>query len=147
MDLTSDDFSPDGLIPERHSRPGGNVAPVLRWGDVPEDTVELVLTCIDPDAPRGDFVHWIAAGISPERTVLDDEAAALRTVPGRNGFGEDGYGGPEPPPGDDPHRYVFRLHALDHTSGLEPGATIEEAQMAIEAGTLATAELVGRFGR
>jgi phosphatidylethanolamine-binding protein (PEBP) family uncharacterized protein len=30
-----------------------------------------------------------------------------------NGFGEPAYGGPCPPRGDDPHRYVFTIEAID----------------------------------
>ena len=31
-----------------------------------------------------------------------------------NGFGRRGWNGPDPPPGDQPHRYVFHLYAPAH---------------------------------
>jgi hypothetical protein len=148
MELTTGAFEPGGSIPDQHSRPGGNVSPLLRWSGVPSETVELMLTCTDPDAPSGTFVHWVVAGIPPNLTFLPlgaDRSDGL--VAGRNGFGDDGYGGPEPPPGDAAHRYVFRLHALAEPSGLTEGATYEEAMSVTERAALATVELVGRFGR
>ncbi|HEX2578728.1 MAG TPA: YbhB/YbcL family Raf kinase inhibitor-like protein, partial [Aquihabitans sp.] len=72
MELTSTAFDPDGTIPERHTRPGGNVSPPLAWTGVPATTNDLVLTCTDPDAPGGTFVHWLLGGIRPDRDGLDE---------------------------------------------------------------------------
>jgi Raf kinase inhibitor-like YbhB/YbcL family protein len=65
---------------------------------------------------------------------------------GTNGFGHVGYGGPSPPPGK-PHRYFFRLYALDRRGELRPGAKRAELQRTIEAHVLAEGMLVGKYGR
>jgi Raf kinase inhibitor-like YbhB/YbcL family protein len=51
-----------------------------------------------------------------------------------------GYHGPCPPPGS-PHRYSFRLYALDEKLGLAPEATKEELTKAMQGHVLAQAEL------
>jgi phosphatidylethanolamine-binding protein (PEBP) family uncharacterized protein len=38
-------------------------------------------------------------------------------VEGHNDFGEKGYGGPMPPAGDGPDRYVFRVYAASAPLG------------------------------
>jgi Raf kinase inhibitor-like YbhB/YbcL family protein len=82
------------------------------------------VTCFDPDAPTGSgFWHWVAVNLPASVTELDRGADPLPdggfTV--RNDYGDTGYGGAAPPPGDRPHRYVFAVHALD-VDRLEVGA-------------------------
>jgi Raf kinase inhibitor-like YbhB/YbcL family protein len=67
-------------------------------------------------------------------------------VQGQNDFRKTGYGGPCPPPGK-PHRYYFKLYALDSKLNLKPGATKKDVEQAIEGHILAQAELMGRFKR
>ena len=78
---------------------------------MPEDAVELAVLCEDPDAPRGTFTHWVLAGLEPTATGLAEGEHPAAAVEGRNDFGEEGDGGPMPPVGDAPHRYVFRVFA------------------------------------
>jgi Raf kinase inhibitor-like YbhB/YbcL family protein len=66
---------------------------------------------------------------------------------GRNNFGTMGYRGPCPPRGHGPHRYVFRLHALNAGLALSAGADRPELERALEGHVLDTAELVGRYER
>ena len=64
---------------------------------------------------------------------------------GTNDFGKVGYGGPCPPPGS-PHRYYFRLYALDVESlGIRAGAARAELAVSIEGHVLGQAEYMGRF--
>src|ERR687883_2031051 len=59
MPLRSSAVNYGDFIAKRHARDGDNVPPELEWSDVPEGTRELVLLCVDPDAPRGTFLHWL----------------------------------------------------------------------------------------
>jgi Raf kinase inhibitor-like YbhB/YbcL family protein len=146
MDLTSPDFEDGGEIPREQTCDGEDAAPQLDWSGVPSGVVELALTCEDPDAPGGTFVHWVAWGIDPADGRLPPEGnAGIRN--GRNGFGRDGYGGPCPPPGDGPHHYEFTLYALDGSVGLEPGATIDDLRSAIDGHIRANATLMGIYQR
>jgi Raf kinase inhibitor-like YbhB/YbcL family protein len=146
MDLTSPDFEDGGEIPRAHTCDGEDAPPELHWSGVPSGVVELALTCEDPDAPSGTFVHWVAWGIDPASGILPpDGGAAIRH--GRNGFGNDGYGGPCPPPGHGPHHYEFALYALDGSVDLEPGETIQDLRAAIDGHIRATATLMGIYER
>jgi len=146
MDLTSPDFEDGGEIPPEQTCDGEDAAPELHWSGVPSGVVDLALTCEDPDAPGGTFVHWAAWGIDPGSGHLPPEGhAGIRH--GRNGFGKHGYGGPCPPPGHGPHHYEFTLYALDGPVDLEPGATIDDLRSAIDGHVRATATLMGIYQR
>jgi Raf kinase inhibitor-like YbhB/YbcL family protein len=143
--LESPAFSDGDPIPTRHTCEGDDVSPPLAWSGVREGTRSLALIVDDPDAPFGTFVHWTGWGIDPGSGGL--EAGASPPVEGENGFGRDGYGGPCPPPGHGPHRYFHRLYALDAELDLEPGASREQLEDAIEGHVLAEARLVGTYER
>jgi Raf kinase inhibitor-like YbhB/YbcL family protein len=143
--LSSDAFEAGQGIPQRHTCDGEDVSPAISWSELPDGTRSLALIVDDPDAPSGTFTHWVAWGIDPSRGGLAEGESAPSE--GRNDFGNDGYGGPCPPPGHGPHRYFFRLHALDSGLDLEDGAGVEELRRGLEGHTLATAELVGTYER
>ena len=157
MRLTSSVFDDDSRIPKRHTVDGTDVSPPLAWSDVPDGTAELALVVDDPDAPRAEpWVHWLLYGIPADCRALDeglprrerlDEPAGARQ--GRNSFSSNnlGYRGPAPPRGHGTHHYHFRLHALDRTLDVPPGADREKLEAALEGHVLATAELTGTYER
>lgn len=146
LELRSSAFSDGDLIPARYSRPGENVPPPLEWSDVPDGTAELALIVEDPDAPRGTFVHWALTGIPPQtRSIEESEPAGVSVW--RNDFGGRGYDGPQPPVGDDPHRYFFRLCALAEPLDIGPEAGVHRLREQLEGRKLAVGTLMGRFAR
>jgi len=145
FDLTSESFEHGESIPERHTCSGAGTSPPLAWSSVPEGTRAMALIVHDPDAPSGDFVHWLAWNIAPDDGGIDEDAPAPGE--GTHGFGRRGYAGPCPPPGHGPHRYYFRLYALDAMLDLEAGATREQLEDGIAGHVLAEAELMGTFER
>lgn len=147
MTLSSPAFGAEGYIPVTHAHASGDLSPQLRWSGVPGACRELALTCVDPDAPGGTFVHWMLAGIEPERDVLAAGEERPWIARGRNDFGFNGYGGPHPPPGDPPHRYVFTLHALREPSGLTSGFSADDMRDALNDNVIETATLVGLYSR
>ncbi len=150
--LSSDAFLNGDLIPIRHTCEGRDLSPPLTWGDPPGGTQSFALVCEDPDAPRGIWVHWVLYNLPAQvrglpQGVEPDPELADGSRQGRNDFGRLGYGGPCPPPGRGPHRYYFRLYALDTLLTLPPGATRADLLAAMDGHVLATAELMGRFER
>lgn len=147
IELRSAAFNDHALIPDRHSYEGGNVSPPLEWGGIPDEAAELVLLCEDPDAPSGTFTHWVVTNISPNTTGVAAGELPEGATPGRNGFGNVGWGGPRPPVGDDPHRYFFRLCAVDRPLGVGEGGSAEQVHGALEGHLIARGTLVGLFAR
>jgi Raf kinase inhibitor-like YbhB/YbcL family protein len=145
MELTSGVFDEGAPIPERYTCDGDNASPPLSWASVPGGARSLALIVHDPDAPSGDFVHWVAWNIDAGSPGLDESAPA--PAEGTNGFGKQGYDGPCPPSGHGPHRYLHELFALDAELDLEPGATSEQLEDAMNGHVLAGAELVGTYER
>lgn len=147
LELRSQAFTDNTLLPDRFSYAGGNSSPPLEWQGIPDGTAELVLLCEDPDAPGGTFTHWLVANISPRSSEVAEGAVPSGGVEGVNGFGDVGWGGPHPPVGDDPHRYFFRLYAVDQALVFDEGMSAEDVHAALEGHVLARGTLVGRFGR
>jgi len=145
MDLRISSFNDGGLIPARHSRDGGNISPALEWSTVPACTKELLLMCVDPDAPRGTFLHWLVTGIDPSCTSVAEGETPKGGTPWRNGFGEVGYGGPRPPAGSPAHRYQFCLFALFAHPRLPADPTPAEVNDRIESMDVAAATVTGLF--
>jgi Raf kinase inhibitor-like YbhB/YbcL family protein len=145
LKLSSEAFGPGEQIPRRHACDGEDVSPPLTWSGLPEGTRGLALICDDPDAPSGTFTHWVAWGLDPGSEGLAEGEGA--PAEGRGDFGVPGYRGPCPPPGHGPHRYFFRLFALDAMPEVEPGADRDALERAIEGHVLETAELVGTYER
>ena len=143
--LTSSAFSPGAELPTRYTCDGEDVSPPLAWSEPPSGTRSFALILDDPDAPRGTFTHWLAWGLRPETRQLDE--GETPAAEGQNDFGKTGYRGPCPPPGHGPHRYVFRLYALDSTLELAPGARRDDLERLIAEHRLAAAELTGTYER
>jgi Raf kinase inhibitor-like YbhB/YbcL family protein len=151
FDLSSSAFAPGATIPARHTCDGADVSPPLAWTSPPAGTKAFALLCEDPDAPRGLWVHWVLWGVPAAARSLPEGVKPEDRLPdgsrnGRNDFGKLGHNGPCPPPGA-PHRYVFRLYALDAVPELDPGATRAQLLEAIHGHVLGEAELTGRYGR
>jgi Raf kinase inhibitor-like YbhB/YbcL family protein len=145
LELSSPAFDEGEPIPEQHTADGEGTSPALRWSHLPEGTTTLALIVHDPDAPSGDFVHWLAWNIDPEPGGLEEGTPAPGQ--GTHGFGGPGWTGPAPPEGHGPHRYVFGLYALDTQLDLEQGAAREQLEGALEGHVLGEAKLMGIYER
>lgn len=145
--LTSPAFEAGAAIPREFTCEGEEVSPPLAWSGVPGEAGSLALLMEDPDAPGGTFVHWTLFGLPPEIEALEAGRVPAGAREGENSFGDAGYGGPCPPEGDEPHRYVFLLYALKAPLGLEAGAKPGDVRTAIEREAIASGQLTGRFGR
>lgn len=144
MTVTSPAFAAGGTIPARFTCAGSDVSPPLAWSAPPAATRSLVVLVDDPDAPGGDFTHWLVYRLAPGLDSL--AAGSHRGLQGRNGFGRLGYGGPCPPSGP-AHRYRFHVIALNDTPRLAAGAGRAAVDAAIKGHILAEGVLEARFGR
>jgi Raf kinase inhibitor-like YbhB/YbcL family protein len=145
ISLSSPAFKDGGTIPDRFTCSGKGSSPPLRWSGLTQGGRELTLLVEDADADR--FVHWTLLGIPPDIDHLAEGKTPPGTVETENGFGDSGWGGPCPPEGEDPHRYVFALYETDAPLGLDKSASPDEVRSALAKHALAVGKLTGRFGR
>ncbi len=118
FEVTSTDIADGAPVAARYahlSAGGDNVSPQLAWAGFPAGTKSFVVSCFDPDAPTpSGFWHWMLVNVPAGVTSL---SAGAEVPPGSfcvaNDFGDQGYDGPAPPPGDQVHRYFFVVHAVD----------------------------------
>jgi Raf kinase inhibitor-like YbhB/YbcL family protein len=142
-------FPEGATIPALHTCEGADLSPALEWSGEPTGTKSFALIVDDPDAPAGIWNHWLlydipagvhslAQGFKPGRT---GESAI-------NDFGKPGYNGPCPPKGHGPHRYYFRLYAVDAPAlKLNPSAKRSALDTALKGHVLAEAQYMGRYER
>ena len=133
---------------------GKNVSPALAWSGAPGGTRSFVLTMYDPDAPTGSgFWHWVVMNIPATATSIPTGASGTGKMPTgavemRTDFGTTGYGGPCPPAGDKPHRYIFTLFALKVDKlDVNPQATAAMVGFMTRANTIGTATFTATYGR
>ena len=142
-------FAMGATIPSQYAC-GGN-SPPLSWSIAPSGTQSLAILCDDPDAPRGDWVHWVLFNLPPDTRKLDEGIPKEPKLPngaiqGVNDYRENGYDGPCPPPGR-PHRYFFKIFALDVKLTLGPNARKSDLLKSMEGHILGQGQLMGKFGR
>lgn len=151
MTISSPAFQNESVIPKKHTGDGPDLSPKLEWSGVPEGAKSLALIADDPDAPMGTWVHWVVYDIPPDAKGLDEGVSKAPTLPngakqGTTDFRRLGYGGPAPPKGK-PHRYFFKLYALDQKLNLQPGATKADVEKAMKGHVLGEAQLMGKYQR
>jgi Raf kinase inhibitor-like YbhB/YbcL family protein len=159
--VTSPSVSEGATIGEKHlfagfGCTGGNKSPALAWSDAPADTKSFAVTVYDPDAPTGSgWWHWVVFNIPAGTTGLKEGAGDAKgallpagSVQSVTDFGQPGVGGPCPPAGDKPHRYIFTVHALKlEKLPLEPNASGAMVGFFLGQNTIAKASLTGLYGR
>lgn len=135
---------------------GKNVSPELHWSGAPAATQSYALSIYDPDAPTGSgWWHWVVINLPAKTTSLPQGAGAAdgSKLPAgatqiRTDFGSTGYGGPCPPQGDKPHRYIVTVHALKVPKIDVPSdATAAMAGFMVNANSLAKATFTFTYGR
>jgi len=151
FELTSLACTPGGRIAKKYTADGADVSPPLEWTDPPSGTKSFAIICDDPDAPAGNWVHWVLWGLPESARSLDENVSKQETLPsgvrqGVNNFKKVGYGGPAPPRGP-AHRYFFRLYALDSVPDLKPGSNKFDLERAMRGHIVGQCELMGKYGR
>ena len=150
LSLQSSAFTHGGVIPKKFAC-DSDISPALQWSEPPAGTQSFALIADDPDAPIGTWVHWVIFNIPADQRELaegvpPDGTLASGAKQGKNDFKKIGYGGPAPPKGK-PHRYYFKLYALDSMLELNEGASKKDVERAMKGHILASGELMGLYGR
>lgn len=147
--LKSPVFSHGEEMPTRYTGEGENISPPLQWAGAPPRTRSFALIMEDPDAPGGTFRHWSVYNIAPDRTLLPEGVGhGVKTEPlghGINDYGHPRYDGPQPPEGDDAHRYHFHLLALDVDELGVPKEPVADLWDLVRPHVIAEAELIGSY--
>ena len=151
LELVSSAFADGAEIPVKYSCDGEDAPFPLAWSGATGETLSYVLVFDDPDAPGDEpFLHWlmydIPANMSGFESVSRDGRLPNGAAQGENSRGETGYAGPCPPEGQT-HTYVMTVYALDAALGLEPGASRDDVEAAMEGHVVGAGELRGLFGR
>ena len=151
IQLTSSAFTDGSPIPGKYTCDDKDVSPPLAWSGVPAGAKSLALICDDPDAPGGTWVHWVIYNIPVALTQLAEGVPTSDVVlggakQGITDFKRFGYGGPCPPRGK-PHRYFFKLYALDVELSLKPRATKQDLVGAMKGHILDEGQLMGTYKR
>ena len=147
--LWSAAFGNGELIPALYTVDGEDISPPLEWiFDFEAETFALI--CEDPDAPAGNWIHWVVYNIPGDIRELDEGIPVEPelenvTIQGSNSWGSIGYRGPAPLSGK--HRYFFTLYALEGHLHLAPGATAEELREAIEGNVIQQVRFMGEYSR
>ena len=127
------------------------ISPPLSWSGVPPGTQSIAVLCDDPDAPRGDWVHWVLFNLPSDTASLPAGMPVKARLPngamqGITDYGRNGYDGPCPPPGR-AHRYFFKVFALDALLDLEASADKAALLEAMRGHILAQGHIVGTYRR
>jgi Raf kinase inhibitor-like YbhB/YbcL family protein len=161
LKLTSNEIKPNAMIGVAQvlngfGCSGQNISPTFVWTGAPAATKSYALTMYDPDAPTGSgWWHWVVYNIpatskgipagagDPKRNLMP-----AGTVEGNTDFGTPGYGGPCPPAGNKPHRYVFTLYALKVAKlDVPANATAAMVGFNLSGNKLASTTVTAKYGR
>ena len=151
IEVTSSNFARGGIIPKAFTADGQNASPALSWSGLPKETEALAIIADDPDAPSGDFIHWLVYDIPASETGIRGGIPPGYMLPngtkqGLNSYHKIGYDGPAPPAGK-VHRYVFTVYALDAKLGVQPGIGLNVFKRAIAGHILGYGQLLGKYSR
>ena len=146
IQLTSSAFAEGQCIPIEFTCDGANVSPPLRWSNIPNRAESIALIMDDPDAPSRTFVHWVIYNIPVDTGEMAAGAPPLEAQSGSNDFNITGYGGPCPPSGN-PHRYFFKVFALDELLDLDTGSAKSDLLDSMDGHILAQGQLMGLYQR
>ena len=151
LKITSSSFQAGQPIPAEYTCEGADISPALRWSGVPASAKTIALICEDPDAPAGIWTHWVLYNLPAGIMELAEKTPTTPSLPpdarqGTNDFKRTGYSGPCPPAGK-PHRYFFKIYALDIAVTLNPGANRQELLHAMEGHVVAAGQITGTYRR
>lgn len=147
LQVATSAFDDGGALPTQYTCDGAGDFPALTWASLPDRTLAVAVIVYDPDAPGGDYVHRIVTNLDPAAGRLDDATTPDGALELETSQGGPGWVPPCPPKGDDAHRYVFAVYALDRPTRLPDTAHTQTAVATVTEAAVAAAQLTATFSR
>jgi len=156
FEVTSSAFGNDADIPVKYAHSdingGENVSIPLEWENPPDGTKSFAISMVDTHEIAGNFLHWLVINIDPDTTSIEEGASGTNMPSGatefNNDYGEEGYGGPNPPPDSGEHDYEITVYALSIPSmGMTENAGLDEFKSFTEGKVLGEAVISGEFSQ
>ncbi len=148
LTLKSSAFKEGDIIPRKFTCDGDNVNPLLEIKNASAGTKSFALIVDDPDATRGrTWDHWVMWNIDPKTQYIMEDNLPSGAVQGLNSSNKNKYAGPCPPQGAKPHRYMFKLYALDTLLDIPASSTKAQLESAIAGHVIGQTTLMGLYGR
>jgi Raf kinase inhibitor-like YbhB/YbcL family protein len=144
------------MIPTQYSCADPDAStPALEWSNAPFGTVSFAVILHDTDAAPGknsmDVTHWIVWNVPGSSTSVaagvKPDASPDGIMQGKNVRNINGYQPPCPPPGANPHHYIFEIFALDTKLDLPAGSSRADLLKSMDGHVIGKATYVGIFGR
>lgn len=152
--LRPNEFVPMDYVFDGMGCTGRNISPEIVWSGAPTESKSFAVTCTDPDAPSKDvWWHWTVVNIPNNVNKLEEGASNENKLPQgavevTTDFDQIGYGGPCPPQGDTPHRYIFTVYALDTEQlRVNEAEKAEGVKASLEKHCLSKASFTVKFAR
>jgi len=80
LGLRSSGLEENGTIDEKYTCDGMDVSIPLNWSDPPEGTKSFALIADDPDAPSGNWVHWVVYDLPADARGLAEGVPAEKPL-------------------------------------------------------------------
>lgn len=142
VSISSNSFKEGEMIPAKYTCDGANINLSLDIKGVPDEAKSLVIIVDDPDAPVGNWVHWVVWNIPLTQHIKENHVPGIEGI---NDFTQHHYGGPCPPAGI--HRYFFKVYALDTVLDLPAGTKKKQLEKAMNGHITGFGELIGLYKR
>lgn len=154
MKITSNAFTDNGIIPDKHTGFGEDISPDFTITDAPEKTESFAIILDDLDVPFVKiFNHWLIWNIPkvsvipeglPKGAVISEPVNACQGA----AWGKHCYRGPKQPFFIiNEHRYVFTVYALDCQLDISEKSKRKNLLDAMNGHILAEAKLTGKHRR
>lgn len=143
LKISSTAFADGEKMPAKYTCDGNNINPPLKIEGFPTTTQTFALILEDPDAPAGNFIHWLCWNIPPVEDISENSSPGIQ---GKNTTGKSGYSAPCPPAGK-PHHYIFNVYALDTRIDLHENAERVELEKAMQGHIIAKGKLTGLYSK
>lgn len=154
MNVTSNAFVNNGMIPRTYTGFGKDISPDFQLEGISENTASVAIVLDDLDVPFiHTFTHWIIWNMQPAKIIpqaipggemID---APIKAVQGK-AWGKHIYRGPKQPPFlRKAHRYRFTVFALDTMLEISPDSNKRQLLRAMTDHIIDSAELTGIYKR